>query len=114
MVFGNPVEVKTVTISALKNISGYILPPGSIEIWGGMDEKNLKLLNKTVPGQVTSESQTKAKDFVNTENLVINCSFKPTEIKFIKLLVKPVAKLPAWHAGKGEKAWIFVDEVFVN
>jgi hypothetical protein len=112
--FGKPIEVKTVIISALKDISGYVLPPASVEVWGGKDENNLKLLNKTIPAQITKESQTKAKDFVNTENLVINCNFKPTEVKFIKLLLKPVGKLPQWHPGKKEKAWIFVDEVFVN
>jgi uncharacterized membrane protein len=114
MFFGKPIEVKTVTISALKNISGYILPPASVEVWGGKNENDLKLLNKVIPAQITKESQTKTKDFVNTENLVINCNFKSTELKFIKLLLKPVVKLPQWHPGKKEKAWIFVDEVFVN
>jgi hypothetical protein len=26
----------------------------------------------------------------------------------------PVSKLPAWHPGKGDKGWVFTDEVFVN
>jgi len=32
----------------------------------------------------------------------------------IRLKVYPVKKLPLWHSGKGEKAWIFLDEVFFN
>jgi len=113
MIFGKPIEAKTVTISALQNISGYIFPPASVEVWGGENEKDLKLLSKIVPKQPTKES-TKEKNFVNTENLVIDCSFKPTTLKFIKLIIKPVPKLPLWHEGKGEKAWIFTDEIFVN
>jgi len=110
LVFGKPVEAKTVTISALKNVSGFILPPASVEIWGGMDEKNLKLLSRVIPEQPGKP----VKESVNEESLAIECDFKLTEVKFIKLLLKPVAKLPEWHAGKGQKAWIFVDEVFVN
>jgi uncharacterized membrane protein/mono/diheme cytochrome c family protein len=113
MVFGKPIEAKTVTISAMKNIGGYIFPPESVEVWGGENEKDLKLLSKVIPKQPTKES-TKAKDFINTENLAIDCSFKSTEVKFIKLIIKPVPKLPAWHEGKKEKGWFFVDEIFVN
>jgi hypothetical protein len=27
---------------------------------------------------------------------------------------KGKSKLPPWHRGKGDKGWIFVDEVFLN
>ena len=121
MVFGNPVEARNVTISALKNVGGYVMPPASVEIWGGIDEKNLKLLGRIIPKQPTKESQKKKdkesekeENTDNTDNLIIACNFQPVEVKFIKLLVKPVAKLPDWHPGKKEKGWIFVDEVFVN
>jgi uncharacterized membrane protein len=111
--FGKAEEIKTVTVSALKNIGGYIFPPESVEVWGGENEKDLKLLSKVMPAQPTKE-MTEKKDFVNTENLAINCSFKPVTVKYIKLVVKPVPKLPKWHDGKGQKGWFFTDEVLVN
>jgi hypothetical protein len=42
------------------------------------------------------------------------CKFNTTTVNYIKIIGNPVAKLPSWHQGKGEKAWIFVDEVLVN
>ncbi|MBK8424871.1 MAG: hypothetical protein IPL27_02305 [Lewinellaceae bacterium] len=42
------------------------------------------------------------------------CTFSPRTINVLKIIVKPVAKLPKWHPGKGERAWVFVDEVFLN
>jgi len=30
------------------------------------------------------------------------------------VVVVPVGKLPAWHPGKGDKGWAFVDEIFLN
>jgi hypothetical protein len=35
-------------------------------------------------------------------------------MKYIRLQATPVKSLPAWHPGKGQKGWIFIDEVFVN
>ena len=89
------------------------MPPATVEVWGGVNEHDLKLLGRAIPTQPT-QAETKRKDFVNSENIFFTFKFKPTELKYIKLLLKPVAKLPPWHAGKGQKGWVFVDEVFVN
>jgi hypothetical protein len=42
------------------------------------------------------------------------CKFNPATVKYIKIIATPVGKLPAWHPGKGDKAWIFIDEILVN
>jgi hypothetical protein len=34
--------------------------------------------------------------------------------KWYKIIAKNVSKLPVWHPGKGDKAWIFIDEIFFN
>jgi uncharacterized membrane protein len=106
LMFNKPVETSSITLSMLQQIGAWIFPPLQVEVWGGIDKHHLKLLNTTKPLQPTKES--------GTENLAIKCSFATTNVSCIKLLVMPVRKLPAWHAGKGEKAWVFVDEVFVN
>jgi hypothetical protein len=113
LVYNKPVEATSIMISAMKNIGGFVMPPASVEVWGGMNEKDLRLIGRTIPAQTTL-SETKRKDFVNSENLFFKYSFKLTQLKYIKLLLKPVAKLPQWHQGKGQKGWVFVDEVFVN
>ena len=107
LLFQQPVEARTITLSMLKNVAGYIFPPAGVEIWGGLDQNKMKLLGNITPRQPQKESE-------SSENLAIECRFSPTELKFVKLLIKPVGHLPQWHAGKGEKAWIFIDEVFVN
>ncbi len=106
LMFNKPVEASSITLSMLQQIGAYIFPPAQIEVWGGNNKNNLKLLSKLKPEQPTKES--------GDENLAVKCSFNKTSVSCIKLLVTPVKSLPAWHAGKGQKAWIFVDEVFVN
>jgi len=106
LMFNNPVEASSITLSMLQQIGSYIFPPAQVEVWGGTDKNNLKRLAIIKPEQPTAESV--------QENLAIKCNFEKTKAACIKLLIMPVKSLPAWHAGKGQKAWIFVDEVFVN
>ena len=104
--FNKPVETSSITLSMLQQIGAHIFPPTQVEVWGGSNKNNLKLLGKIKPQQPEKET--------GQENLAIKCDFDKTTVSCIKLLVTPVRSLPAWHPGKGEKAWVFVDEVFVN
>jgi len=106
LLFNKPVDASSITLSMLQQIGAYIFPPSQVEIWGGGDKNHLKLLTKMNPQQPDKES--------GNETLAIKCSFNKTNLSCIRLLITPVRSLPAWHGGKGEKAWIFLDEVFVN
>jgi hypothetical protein len=82
------------------------MPPQQIEVWGGADASQLQLLKRINPKQPL-----KAKPgFMEGYEL----TFKPVEATVLKVVVAPVMKLPAWHRGKGDRGWIFVDEIFVN
>ena len=106
LLFNAPVNVKSVTLSALIDIGGYIMPPVTIEVWGGNEARHLKLLRLVTPEQPTVIQPGYLKAF--------QLSFKPATVKYFKIVAVPVSKLPAWHPGKGDKGWVFADEVFVN
>jgi len=40
--------------------------------------------------------------------------FDPTQVKFLKIIAKPIKALPKWHEAKGKPGWIFVNEIVVN
>jgi hypothetical protein len=44
----------------------------------------------------------------------IDCPFQTANLGYIKIVAKPLPKLPGWHAAKGQKAWLFADEILVN
>jgi hypothetical protein len=102
-----PVSASSVTLSMLRNVGGFIFPPVRIEVWGGANEKSLRLLKVLTPEMPVKETS-------NSENLVFTAEFDSLEVSCMKLIAKPLSKLPAWHPSKGEKAWVFIDEVFVN
>ena len=104
--FSKPVPVQSVTLSSLVDVGGYIMPTKSIEIWGGDESKNMKLLGRLIPEQPAIAKPSIMKGF--------ECKFNTATVRYIKIVATPVSKLPAWHPGKGEKAWIFIDEVLVN
>lgn len=106
LMFNKPVNVQNITLSSLVDIGGYIMPPVSVEVWGGYDPAHLKLLGRITPKQPVKAEPGYLRGF--------DCSFPATELKYIKIKANAVAKLPAWHPGKGDKGWFFVDEIFVN
>lgn len=106
LMFKKAVSVQTVTLSGLVDIGGYIMPPVSVEVWGGNDPAHLKLLGRITPKQPVKPEPGFLRGF--------DCSFAATEVKYIKIKAQAVTSLPSWHPGKGEKGWFFTDEIFVN
>ncbi len=104
--FEQPVTLSKVTFSSLLDIGSYIMPPLELQVWGGQSLSDLALLKTVKPQQPSKVESSVLRGF--------ECSFGAKSIKVLKLVAKPVTKLPAWHPGKGDKGWFFVDEVFLN
>ncbi len=97
---------KELTISYLQKENGYIMPPEWIEIWISKDKKPFKLHKIIKPSPLTKPEKSTIK--------AINVALENQSFDTMKIIAKPVAKLPKWHRGKGEKGWFFIDEVYFN
>jgi uncharacterized membrane protein len=106
--FDTAQTINSISLSYDKSVQAYLMPPVEIEIWGGDDRNKLKLLKKGFPKQPTKEE----KDAVLVEG--IKLEIDPSGYKCFKIVAKNVTKLPAWHPGKGDKGWLFIDEIFFN
>ncbi|RFS16338.1 FN3 associated domain-containing protein [Emticicia sp. C21] len=104
--FKKPTPITTVTIAYLQRIGSHIMPPASVEVWGGNTEADLKKLQRVIPVQ-PAKMEDKA-------NLGINIPIKADSYKVLKVIVKPLPKLPKWHSDKGKPGWFFVDEILFN
>lgn len=98
--------INVLTVSYLQKMDSFIMSPASVEVWGGNSKNDLKFIQKITPKQATKME--------GNANIGLQIPLNNGSYKMIKLLIKPVSKLPVWHAGKGQKAWFFVDEVFFN
>lgn len=104
--FKKPVPVQSVTFSYLVNSGSYIMPPAAVEVWTGSDPQHLTLARRYQPVQPGKyETPVVLPAELKLDGRLTSC---------IKLVAVPVAKLPRWHGGKGDKGWVFIDEVFIN
>ena len=106
--FDTAKTISSISISYNKNVQSYLMPPTDIEIWGGDDKTRLKPLKKLSIPQTTKEE----KDVVRVEGIKID--LEPSAFRYYKIVAKNILKLPKWHPGKGDKGWLFVDEIFFN
>jgi len=103
--FDKPVKMTSITLGTLEDTRAWIFPPEYVQVWGGDNANNLRLIKTCIPEQPGDYRKAWASPVV--------CAVPGTEVKFIKLVAKP-AILPKWHADKGKQGHLFVDEIFVN
>jgi hypothetical protein len=99
----NPPEISSLVLSYADSPGGTYFPPESVEVWGGSDKKNVKLIKSFKP-QMPVKGRAQQ---VEALYLPLPTSHHP----YYKIVAKPVAKLPSWHDAKGKKGWLLVDEV---
>jgi hypothetical protein len=95
----------------LVNKDRHILPPVNIEVWGGMDKQQIKLLGKLspkMPGKKDPDSM-----------IQLKIMFNNATVKYLKIVAKPLKVIPTLHTGtlpkvKTEGGWIFINEIVVN
>ena len=104
--FKKPELLSSVTFSTIIDIGGYLMPAQQVEVWGGDSENNMTMLKKIIPQQ--------PKSLQSAYLTAFECAFLPRQIKILKVIAKPVMKLPIWHPGKGQNGWVFIDEIFLN
>jgi len=102
-------DIKSLAVSYGVNIGSYIVPPVSMEVWGGKNPKEMELLAKA------SFDAFSVQDLADQESRGRVLKFKSAaQWSYYKLVVRNLTQLPDFHPGKGTPGWFFVDEVFFN
>jgi hypothetical protein len=104
--WNQPIKLSSVVLSTLTHTDPYIFPPQSIVVRGGVSPDAMKVLGKVNPTRPTHGSGPYFNYFP--------FDFEQTAMRFIQIEVQPLASIPSWHAGKGQKGWLFVDELVLR
>ncbi len=99
--YDRPVSVSNISLNLLIESQASIYPPESIEIWGGNDSDNMRLLTKKKPEQPTKNG----KGFIQ----LVNCPIKTFSGTYFKIIAKPLPRRK-----KGQADLFLIDEIFVN
>lgn len=104
--FKKPVSVASVALRIMVEEETGIFPPELVEIWGGDTRNTLKLLGTIRPEMPVKKS--------TPALTTVTCTVKFQPVSCLKIIAKPLSKLPEWHANKGKGALLLVDEAFIN
>jgi len=93
--------------NAFVDIQASIFPIHTITIRGSNDGKqfrNIAEVNFPKPRKTTPRTAHKYSCYIP----------EPASFKYYKFTVTNLEKMPSWHSRKGNPAWIFIDELFLN
>jgi Fn3 associated len=93
--------VSKVLLHGLNNQGAWIFPPARVDVYSV--EENTTLLLKSQSFETIKEA--------TTETKAIWVDLPENTVKQLRIVVFPIAALPDWHPGKGNKAWLFMDEI---
>jgi len=101
---GETKEINTVNLRFLSSTGAWIFLPEAINISASEDLNNFKQVenkNYGIP--------------IDTSSIVkYSIPLNKLKARYLKVKVKNYGKCPEWHSAKGNDAWIFTDEIFVD
>ncbi|HCC69731.1 MAG TPA: beta-N-acetylhexosaminidase, partial [Bacteroidales bacterium] len=103
---GEVQNISSVSVSFLSSVGSWVFLPEYVLFQVSDDGETFFDLGKIVNDMSPKEQDREIKEFAY--------SGEPQEVRFVRVLGKSIKECPAWHAGAGDKAWIFADEVIIR
>lgn len=100
-------HVSSVEVSALTDLSAWIMGPQSISVFVSLDGEKYEMVSRQTYQAPTDAMGEKRSD-------LNRLSFDSVPARYIKVVAEPFKGLPKGHSGEGEPPFLFVDEIRVN
>lgn len=103
---GSVQTVKKMTAGALQSTGSWLFFPSQVDF-----------SLATVPGNFNPAGT--AKNTIDPKDgqrriLDFSVDIPPTQARYVRVTARNIGKCPDWHAGKGNPAWLFIDEIIVE
>ena len=106
LVFNQPTEVRQLQVLSLSAMGNDVFPAESMDVWTGTDKKKLTMLAKVRSAMPMG--------YQPSVIAPVKFVLRHTVVKYIKVVIHPLKKIPAWHHNKGKAAVALVGEIVVN
>jgi hypothetical protein len=103
---GDTLEVSEIESGFLQDQHSWIFFPGTVQYSVSLDGKSFTLAATVQNNMPDSTATAIRKTFA--------ASLRGAPARFIRVKATNIGRCPPWHPGKGEDAWLFVDEVLVK
>jgi hexosaminidase len=99
-------DIHGISIGSLQNSGSWIFFPRKVEFFVSTDGTQFKKVGEVVNDIDPFSREIQLKDF--------SVSFNPQTVRYVKIVALNLGKVPVGHAGEGNKAWLFVDEIAIE
>jgi len=98
-------KITSVLLDFLRDYGSWIFLPLSIRVYYFDEIKNefRFLAEKEIAADSGQQGSITVFEKLNANNKVLSNK--------IKIVLKPLSSIPAWHPGKGQQGWMFIDEI---
>jgi len=97
--------LSNITLSFAHNNWHICMPPDEMELWGGNEKGNLKLIQKINPPEAPRPGKPRIEG--------LSMDVPPSNFKYYRFVARPTRKLADGNPNK-RTLWLMVDEVFIN
>lgn len=104
---GRDMAVHTVELSLLEQVNTWILFPETVELYGSDNGRDWQLVERKVTDRPVVPEAT-SRELLGFR---LPASFTT---RWLRVVAHGGRRLPEWHSGAGELAWIFADEIVVR
>lgn len=102
--FDKATDIHTIGISIKQDYGRHIYPPQEVDLWGGTDSTDTRLLAQFRPELSTGPSPT----------LMLEIPVAGHNVRYLRVEAKPFLPIPTGYPAAGNPAWIFVDEIIIR
>lgn len=105
--FNQDITFKTINITFLLDQKKWIFIPNAVNFYVSQDGQNYQKLGTATHNIPLDNPDPITNDFTVRLN-------KPMKVRFLRVEAMNVGVCPDWHPARGQKAWIFADEIIVK
>ncbi|MFY9151859.1 MAG: family 20 glycosylhydrolase [Prolixibacteraceae bacterium] len=99
-------EIQNIMVGALHNASAWIFLPAQMEFFVSQDGIKFEKIATVNNFENPLSEEKLQKDF--------SAFFQPVKTRFVKVIAHNLGKCPKGHAGAGQPAWMFIDEIVME
>jgi len=99
-------QILTLGAGFLQNARSWIWMPTHIEFELSQDGVNFSRVADIKTDVAVDDMDSKIRDY--------SMPIKPSDARYVRIHAYNLGKIPSWHPGAGNEAFIFVDEILIN
>jgi hexosaminidase len=103
---GSEIPVKSVSSSFMASVGSWIFLPQSVTYSTSADGRTFTPVYESQTDIVPEDQGSRIKEY--------SSSFRDVTARYVKVYARGQITCPSWHAGAGDKAWLFCDEIIVE